>query len=201
MTFLKSCKLHCQNETWWVEQRICFLPPSAIERNHHIHQQIKQVWCSKLSACKLMPLNKCSPEKKTRNSLRSRAIRLKCWASQVAQWLPANAEEAKVAGLIPGAGRPLEEGTATHSSILAWRIPWTEEPGGLQSRGSQRVGHDLATKHAHTLRYKTSKWLSFLQRNSADKATFKAGGWESWAPRSHLEVTLSPGFPSCTKVS
>ena len=35
---------------------------------------------------------------------------------------------------------PLEEGMATHSSILAWRIPWTEEPGGLQSMGSQRVG-------------------------------------------------------------
>ena len=34
---------------------------------------------------------------------------------------------------------PLEEGTATHSSVLAWRIPWTEEPGGLQSLGSQRV--------------------------------------------------------------
>ena len=37
---------------------------------------------------------------------------------------------------------PLEKGTATHSSILAWRIPWTEEPGGLQSIGSQGVGHD-----------------------------------------------------------
>ena len=37
---------------------------------------------------------------------------------------------------------PLEEGIATHSSILAWRIPWTEEPGGLQSMGSQRVRHD-----------------------------------------------------------
>ena len=37
---------------------------------------------------------------------------------------------------------PLEEGVATHSSILAWRIPWTEEPGGLQSTGSQRVAHD-----------------------------------------------------------
>jgi len=35
----------------------------------------------------------------------------------------------------------LEEGLATHSSILAWRIPWTEEPGGLRSLGSQRVGH------------------------------------------------------------
>ena len=36
---------------------------------------------------------------------------------------------------------PLEKGMATHSSILAWRIPWTEEPGGLQSIGSQRVEH------------------------------------------------------------
>ena len=40
---------------------------------------------------------------------------------------------------------PLEEGMATHSSILAWRIPWTEEPGGLESMGSQN-GHDLVTK-------------------------------------------------------
>ena len=37
---------------------------------------------------------------------------------------------------------PLEEGMATHSSILAWEIPWTEEPGGLQSMGLQRVGHN-----------------------------------------------------------
>ena len=37
---------------------------------------------------------------------------------------------------------PLEKEMATHSSNLAWRIPWTEEPGGLQSTGSQRVGHD-----------------------------------------------------------
>ena len=37
---------------------------------------------------------------------------------------------------------PLEEGMPTYSSILAWRIPWTEEPGGLQSMGSLRVGHD-----------------------------------------------------------
>ena len=44
-------------------------------------------------------------------------------------------------GLIPGSGRSLENGIATHSSILAWRIPWIEEPGGLQSMGSHRVGH------------------------------------------------------------
>ena len=37
---------------------------------------------------------------------------------------------------------PLEEEMATHSSTLAWKIPWTEEPGGLQSRGSQRFSHD-----------------------------------------------------------
>ena len=41
-----------------------------------------------------------------------------------------------------GRDNPVEKGMATHSSILAWRIPWTEEPGGLQSMGSQRVGHD-----------------------------------------------------------
>ena len=41
-----------------------------------------------------------------------------------------------------GRADPLENERATHSSILAWRIPWTEEPGGLQSMGSQRVGHD-----------------------------------------------------------
>ena len=41
---------------------------------------------------------------------------------------------------------PLEKEMATHSNILAWEIPWTEEPGGLQAIGSQRVGHSLATR-------------------------------------------------------
>ena len=41
-----------------------------------------------------------------------------------------------------GGEDPVEKGMATHSSILAWRIPWTEEPGGIQSMGSQRVGHN-----------------------------------------------------------
>ena len=49
-------------------------------------------------------------------------------------------------GLIPGLGRSPGEGMATHSSILAWEIPRTEESGGLQSTGSQRVGHILVTK-------------------------------------------------------
>ena len=41
-----------------------------------------------------------------------------------------------------GGADPLDEGMATHSSVLAWRIPWTEEPGGIQSIGSQRIGCD-----------------------------------------------------------
>ena len=44
-----------------------------------------------------------------------------------------------------GGEDPLQEGMATHSSILAWRIPWIEDPSGLRSMGSQRVGHDWET--------------------------------------------------------
>ena len=49
-------------------------------------------------------------------------------------------QETRVQSL--GGEDPLEEGMATHSSVLAWSIPWTEEPGGLQSMGSERVRHD-----------------------------------------------------------
>ena len=51
---------------------------------------------------------------------------------------------------VPSLGQedPLEEETTTQSSILAWRIPWTEEPGGLQSMGLQRVRNNLGTEHA-----------------------------------------------------
>ena len=45
---------------------------------------------------------------------------------------------------------PLEKGMAALSSILGWRVPWTEEPGGLQSMGSHRVGHDGALSDGHT---------------------------------------------------
>ena len=60
--------------------------------------------------------------------------------------LPDNTGDIRDAGSVPGSEDPLEEGTATHSSTLAWEIPWTEEPGGLQSMGSQRVSDDLAAK-------------------------------------------------------
>ena len=54
--------------------------------------------------------------------------------TQMVKNLPANAGDL---GSIPGSGKSLEKGMATHSSILAWRIPWTEEPGGLQSMVSE----------------------------------------------------------------
>ena len=70
------------------------------------------------------------------------------WISLVAQMgknLPAM-QEAWIQSL--GGEDPVEKGMATHSSILAWRITWTEEPGGLQSMVSQRVGHVTNTTYA-----------------------------------------------------
>ena len=67
------------------------------------------------------------------------------WAFQVAPVVknqPANAGDARDSVSIPGSGRTPRVEMAIHSSILAWKIPWTEEPGGLQPMGSQRVGHD-----------------------------------------------------------
>ena len=68
---------------------------------------------------------------------------------------------------------------ATHSSILSWRIPWTEEAGGLQSMGLQRVGHDWATEHAH--RDLTAKWGS-----NADESYSK-----EWAPNHWVHLPCS----------
>ena len=67
------------------------------------------------------------------------------WAvrvSQVTQWVKNSPAMQEVQVQSLGWEDPLEEDMATHSSILAWRIPWTEEPGGLQSIGSWRVEHD-----------------------------------------------------------
>ena len=67
-------------------------------------------------------------------------------SGSVVKNLPANVENAGDLGSIPGSEDSLEKGMATHFSILAWRTPWTEEPGGLQFMGSERVRHYLATK-------------------------------------------------------
>ena len=77
-----------------------------------------------------------------------------CVSAQVVKDLPAVRE---TQGLIPGLGRSPGKKMATHSSILAWRIPWTKEPGGLQSMGLQRVGHNWTTNS------KVSPWTVYLQ--------------------------------------
>ena len=83
---------------------------------------------------------------------------------------------------------PWEEGTATHSSIFVWRIPWTEEPSGLRSIGSQRVGHDwsdLACTHALWVRILLVGMLLLIrwtpQGTERDQAEIP---WWSWGPRS-----------------
>ena len=114
-------------------------------------------------------------------------------ASLVAQMVknPPAMQETWVRSL--GQEDPLEEGMATHCSILAWRIPWTEELGGLQSLGSQRVGHDWATQHKHGTRSKriscmnSFTCLMFWSFYSEDKVsallgpTWREGGW--WSTR------------------
>jgi len=62
--------------------------------------------------------------------------------AQMVKNLPVKAQDIGNAVQSLGQEDPLEEETATHPSILAWEISWTEEPGGLQSMGSQKVGHD-----------------------------------------------------------
>ena len=66
-----------------------------------------------------------------------------------------------------GREEPLEEGMAIHSSILAWRIPWTEQPGGLQSMGLQKSDMTEATKHTYT-------------NNYPEKNTFRMHDREDW---------------------
>ena len=80
------------------------------------------------------------------------------WASLVAQrlkHLPAT-WETWVQSL--GQKDPLEKELATHSSILAWRIPWTGEPGGIESTGWKRVGHDWETNTKHNIKLDKSEW-------------------------------------------
>ena len=77
-------------------------------------------------------------------------------------------QETQVQYVVPK--NPLEKEMATHSSILAWKIPWTEKSGGLQSMGSQRVGHDLVTKPPPSPTYITGLgWIfnmDYMLRNS-----------------------------------
>ena len=90
------------------------------------------------------------------------------WASQLVlalKNLPANVGDIRDTVLSLCQYDPLEKEMTTHSSVLAWRIPWTEEPGGLQSIGSHRAGHDwrsLAHMRTDTHFYQCSSTRSYL---------------------------------------
>ena len=71
---------------------------------------------------------------------------------------PVDAGDAGDVDLIPGSGISPQIGIRTYSSILAWKISWTEKPGGLPSMGSQRLGHNFLTKHTHTHLVFWGKW-------------------------------------------
>ena len=95
---------------------------------------------------------------------------------------------------------PLEKEMATHSSILAWRIPWTEEPGGLQRMRSQRVGHDWATSHIHTLRLIESNLFQwdFPGGSVVENPPSVQGTWVgelrshmSWATKPHAHTATT----------
>ena len=90
---------------------------------------------------------------------------------------------------------PLEKEMATHSSILAWRIPWMEEPGGLQSTGSQRVIQDLATEqHTPHPHWTILAWRFFRSQSKQNQnSEFKV--FLSWFQSPHF--TLSTWIHSC----
>ena len=78
------------------------------------------------------------------------------WDYLVAQLVknpPSNAGDTGTQVWSLGRENPLEKEMATHTSILAWEIPWTKEPGRLQSMESQKVGHDWAHMHMYTYEY------------------------------------------------
>ena len=74
---------------------------------------------------------------------------------------------------------PLEEGMAAHSSILAWEIPWTEEPGGLESVGLQRVGHGWEAKHTCVINFQLlleQISTNLVAENSTSLLSYSSGG-------------------------
>ena len=112
-------------------------------------------------------------------------------ASQVAQWwescLPTQeTQETWVRSL--GWEDPLGEEMATHSSILAWRIPWTEEPGGLPSKGSQRVRYNWA-QHSPVLSHSLHRPSSPLLTNT----TFRHWSWPQTGTHTLPVINLPAG--------
>ena len=143
------------SEPQFLPQRLAFraLHGTVHQRASWVWTLSSLIWADILSTCKIyvtMP-KKCYSHGKFGASKMALVVRN----------LPANAGDIKGSDLIPGSGSFLEESTAIHSSILAWRIPWTEEPDRLQSTGSQSVRHDWSDL-AHTMHHvpgtKISPW-------------------------------------------
>ena len=88
---------------------------------------------------------------------------------------------------------PLEKEMATHSSILAWKISWTEEPGGLQSMGSQRVGHDWVTYIKYAVTAYLNKW-NLKSNSSVQQPHFKCliTTYSQWLPYSVPKYVTIP---------
>ena len=80
---------------------------------------------------------------------------------------------------------PLEKEMVTHSNILAWRIPWREEPGRLQPTGSQRVGHDWVTSLTHSLRYADDTTLMAESEELKSLLMKVKVEWKSWLKTQH----------------
>ena len=102
----------------------------------------------------------------------------------VVKYLPANAGDMRC-GFSPWVEKiPWREGMATHSSILTWRIPWAEKPGGLQSIGSKRVGHDWSDLvGSHRIRKEQVPGSSILQGKDCGCAPL---AWSTRCPHSAL---------------
>ena len=84
---------------------------------------------------------------------------------QVVKSLPADAGDARDAGVIPGSGRSFEKEMTTHSGILAWTISWTEKPGGLQSMGSQ--SRTQLSDFTYLLTYNNTDYTIILMEHQA----------------------------------
>ena len=104
----------------------------------------------------------------------------------VAKNSPASTGNTGDMGLIPGLGRSLEGEMATHSSILAWKIPWTEEPGHLQSIGLQRVGHNCYWALTHV-----RNSISNIKKQQMWLGRAKEALEEMKVPLGHMAVPLT----------
>ena len=116
------------------------------------------------------------------SSLNSLSVQGASLLAQMVKNLPPMQETQETWVQSLGQEEPLEKGTAIHSSISAWRIPWTEEPGGLQSMESQRVGHDWAT----------NTYIALSSKNDVPQKQLVSS---SWNPNNSLMLFLQPLYP------